>query len=131
MNRFTPRVFRITLALTSVGAVVLALIGKPFIEIVYSPEFASAYGPMLVLLPGVVLLGSGKILTNEIAGRGYPQYNSIASGVSLVLTIGLDLLLIPRLGVLGAAVASSVAYVVIFLLAIHFYRVVSRRTQHF
>ena len=130
MNRFTPRVFRITLALTAAGAVVLALIGKPFIELVYSPAFASAYGPMLVLLPGVVLLGSGKILTNEIAGRGYPQYNSIASGVSLVLTIGLDLLLIPRLGVLGAAVASTVAYVVIFMLAVHFYRAVSRQSSH-
>lgn len=127
MNRFTPRVFRITLALTAAGAVVLALLGRPFIEIVYSPAFISAYVPMLALLPGVVLLGGGKVLTNEIAGRGYPQYNSIASGASLVLTIGLDLLLIPSLGVLGAAIASSVAYVVIFILALVFYRSVVNR----
>jgi O-antigen/teichoic acid export membrane protein len=129
MNRFTPRVFRLTLALTAAGAVALAIIGKPFIEIVYSPAFASAYGPMLALLPGVVLLGGGKVLTNEIAGRGYPQYNSIASGVSLVLTIGLDLLLIPRLGVLGAAIASSFAYVAIFILALVFYRAVVNRQR--
>ncbi len=129
MNRFTPRVFRLTLALTAAGAVALAIIGKPFIEIVYSPAFASAYGPMLALLPGVVLLGGGKVLTNEIAGRGYPQYNSIASGASLVLTVGLDLWLIPRLGVLGAAVASSVAYVAIFILALVFYRSVVNRQR--
>lgn len=129
MNRFTPRVFRLTLALTAAGAVALAIIGKPFIEIVYSPAFASAYAPMLALLPGVVLLGGGKVLTNEIAGRGYPQYNSIASGVSLVLTVGLDLLLIPRLGVLGAAIASSIAYVAIFVLALVFYRTVAGRQQ--
>jgi O-antigen/teichoic acid export membrane protein len=129
MNRFTPRVFRLTLALTAAGAVALAIIGRPFIEIVYSPAFASAYGPMLALLPGVVLLGGGKVLTNEIAGRGYPQYNSIASGVSLVLTVGLDLLLIPRLGVLGAAIASSIAYVAIFILALVFYRSVVNRQR--
>lgn len=129
MNRFTPRVFRVTLGLTAAGAVVLALIGKPFIDIVYSPAFASAYMPMLALLPGVVLLGGGKVLTNEVAGRGYPQYNSVASGVSLVLTIGLDLLLIPRLGVLGAAVASSIAYTAIFGLALVFYRRVVHRTR--
>lgn len=129
MNRFTPRVFRLTLALTAAGAMALAIIGKPFIEIIYSPAFASAYGPMLALLPGVVLLGGGKVLTNEIAGRGYPQYNSIASGVSLVLTIGLDLLLIPRLGVLGAAIASSIAYIAIFILALVFYRKVINRQQ--
>ena len=129
MNRFTPRVFRLTMALTAAGAVAMAIFGKPFIDIVYSPAFASAYGPMLALLPGVVLLGGGKVLTNEIAGRGYPQYNSIASGVSLVLTIGLDLLLIPRLGVLGAAVASSVAYIAIFILALVFYRSVVNRQR--
>ncbi len=129
MNRFTPRVFRITLGLTAIGAVGLVLVGKPFINIVYSPAFASAYGPMLALLPGVVLLGGGKVLTNEIAGRGYPQYNSIASGASMVLTVGLDLLLIPRLGVLGASVASSIAYVAIFVLALVFYRSVVKRQQ--
>ncbi len=129
MNRFTPRVFRITLGLTAAGAVVLALIGKPFINIVYSPAFASAYLPMLALLPGVVLLGGGKVLTNEVAGRGYPQYNSIASGVSLLLTIGFDLLLIPRLGVLGASIASSIAYTAIFGLALVFYRRVVNRTR--
>ncbi len=129
MNRFTPRVFRLTLAVTAAGALALAIIGKPFIEIVYSPAFASAYGPMLALLPGVVLLGGGKVLTNEIAGRGFPQYNSIASGASLVLTVGLDLLLIPRLGVLGAAIASSIAYVAIFILALVFYRSVVNRQR--
>ena len=130
MNRFTPRVFRATLALTALGAVVLAIIGKPFITIVYSPTFASAYLPMLALLPGVVLLGGGKVLTNEVAGRGFPQYNSIASGVSLVLTVILDLLLIPRLGVLGASIASTISYTAIFFLALGFYRTVVRRARN-
>ena len=32
--------------------------------------------------PGVVLVGGSKVLTNEIAGRGYPEYNSLAAGLS-------------------------------------------------
>jgi len=127
MNAFTPRVFRITMAFTLVGAVGLALLGKPLIQLVYSSSFAGAYLPMLALLPGVVLLGGAKVLTNEIAGRGYPHYNSVTTGISLALTIVLDLLLIPRHGVLGASLASSVSYAVIFLMAIGFYLVVSRR----
>ncbi len=129
MNRFTPRIFRVTLALTAAGGVVLALVGKPLIEFIYSPAFASAFGPLLALLPGVVLLGAAKVLTNEIAGRGYPHYNSITAGVALVLTVTFDLLLIPRWGVLGAAIASSIAYSVIFFLSIGFYRAVSRRAE--
>lgn len=127
MNRFTPRVFGVTLAFTAVGGLGLAWVGRPFIRIVYSADFLPAYGPLLALLPGVILLGSAKVLTNEIAGRGYPHYNSINSGVALIVTIGLDLVLIPRYGVLGASIASSIAYTLIFLTSIGFYRLVSRR----
>jgi stage V sporulation protein B len=129
MNTFTPRVFRITLGLTALGAVGLAILGKPMITIVYSSAFLSAYIPMLALLPGVVLLGSAKVLTNEVAGRGYPHYNSINSGLSLIFTLLLDFTLIPRYGVLGASLASSAAYAVTFFTAIGFYVVASRATN--
>jgi O-antigen/teichoic acid export membrane protein len=127
MNIFTPRVFRITLGFTALGAVGLVLLGKPVISFIYSSTFLPAYVPMVALLPGVVLLGGAKVLTNEIAGRGYPHYNSINAGLALILTVILDLILIPRYGVLGAALASSISYAVIFFLAIGFYLAVSRR----
>jgi O-antigen/teichoic acid export membrane protein len=129
MNIFTPRVFRITLGLTALGALGLMFFGKPIISIIYSSTFFPAYAPMLALLPGVVLLGSAKVLTNEIAGRGYPYYNSINAGLALILTVALDLILIPRYGVLGAALASSISYAVIFFSSIGFYLAVSRRKE--
>jgi len=129
MNVFTPRVFLITLVLTALGALCLTLVGRPIIEFVFSSAFVDAYVPMLVLLPGVVLLGGAKVLTNEIAGRGYPHYNSVNSGVALVLTVVLDLVLIPRYGVRGAALASTLAYTAMFFAAIGFYLTVSRRAS--
>lgn len=128
MNRFTPRVFRLTLGLTAIGAAGLALIGQPLIVLVFSASFGAAYLPMLALLPGVVLLGSAKVLTNEIAGRGYPHYNSINSGLALILTVVFDVLLIPRYGILGAALASSIAYTLIFLVTLGVYPMVQRRS---
>jgi len=130
MNRFTPRVFGIILAVTSVGAVGLALFGKWAIRIIFSPAFADAYVPLLILLPGVVLLGVGKILTNDIAGRGYPHYNSIIAACALVITVTLDLALIPRMGIIGAAIASAVAYSLTFVLAVICYLIVSRRHEN-
>jgi len=127
MNRFTPRVFWIVLAISSMGAIVLALFGRLVIRIILSAAFLDAYVPLVALLPGVVLLGAGKVLTNDIAGRGYPHYNSIVAGVALVITVALDLLLIPRMGVVGAALASTAAYSLTFVLAVVFYLVVSRR----
>jgi O-antigen/teichoic acid export membrane protein len=129
MNKFTPRVFRITFALTTLGGLVLIFLGKPVIAFVYSSPFLPAYAPMVALLPGVVLLGGAKVLTNEIAGRGYPHYNSINSGLALVLTVVLDFILIPRYGVLGAALASSIAYAMIFCVAVGFYLAVSQKKE--
>jgi O-antigen/teichoic acid export membrane protein len=126
MNRFTPQVFWIILAITIVGAIGLALFGKLVIRIVFSSTFLDAYMPLIVLLPGVVLLGAGKVLANDIAGRGYPHYNSITSGLSLVITIILDLVLIPPMGVVGAALASTASYTLTFFLSAWFYLSVSR-----
>ncbi|MEZ4859685.1 MAG: flippase [Caldilineaceae bacterium] len=129
MNRFTPLVFRMTLALSAVAGVGIALVGRPLINLLYTNAFDGAYAPLVALLPGVVLLGSARVLTNDIAGRGYPQYNSINAALALVLTVIFDFLLIPRMGILGAGIASSIAYSITFLSALLFYQVVSRQSD--
>jgi O-antigen/teichoic acid export membrane protein len=129
MNVFTPRILRKTLLLTAFGALVLALAGETLILMIYSSPFLSAYTPMLILLPGVVFLGSAKVLTNDMAGRGYPHYNSLNAGLALVITVGLDIALIPRYGVPGAALASSIAYTAIFVAAVVCYIKVSRKKE--
>lgn len=126
MNRLTPRIFALTLGITCLGGGVMALLGRQLIQTIYSDLFLPAYLPLLALLPGVVLLGGGKVLTNEIAGRGFVHYNSVNAGLALVLTVIFDLLLIPRWGVLGASLASTIAYSAIFFTAVIFYRSVSR-----
>ncbi|MGC9023239.1 MAG: polysaccharide biosynthesis C-terminal domain-containing protein [Chloroflexia bacterium] len=124
---FTPRVLRATMVLTSIGALFFALLGRPLILWIYSPVFADAYMPLLLLLPGVVLLGGARVLTNAIAGRGQPHYNSLCFGIGFLLTVALDLLLIPRYGVSGASVASSLAYGAIFASSLFFYHRVSQQ----
>ena len=87
MNRLTPRIFALTLGITCLGGGVMALLGRQLIQTIYSDLFLPAYLPLLALLPGVVLLGGGKVLTNEIAGRGFVHYNSVNAGLALVLTV--------------------------------------------
>jgi O-antigen/teichoic acid export membrane protein len=60
MNRFTPRVFRVTLGLTALGGLGLALVGRWLIRLIYTSTFDPAYVPLLALLPGVILLGGAK-----------------------------------------------------------------------
>jgi Na+-driven multidrug efflux pump len=47
---------------------------------------------------------------DALSGRGRPGLSSLLACGEVVITIGLDLLLIPRYGAIGAAVASVCAY---------------------
>jgi Na+-driven multidrug efflux pump len=51
-----------------------------------------------------------ELLTNALTAQRKPILGSAAIGVAFVLTAALDLLLIPRYGGLGAAIATTVAY---------------------
>ncbi len=120
-NSLTVQILILSVILTSIGALILALIGQFLISFLYGNAFQEAYYPLLALLPGVILLGAAKVLTAEILGRGYPQYNSLISGLGLAVTIAGDLIMIPRFGVMGAAVSSSLSYTVILIMSVGFY----------
>ena len=47
---------------------------------------------LLWLLPGIVLFSIANVLAAYIAGIGKPRLNLLVSGVSLIVTITLDLL---------------------------------------
>lgn len=128
-GRALRRVLWLTTAVTVAGALALALFGRLAIRIVFGPRFDGAFVPLLLLLPGVVLLGTGKVLSNDIAGRGHPELNSINSGLALVLTLAGNLLLVPRFGIAGAALASTLAYGANFLLAVVFHARVRRHPR--
>ena len=60
-----------------------------------------------------------KLIAADLSGRGKPQYSMYISIFTVVLTILLDLLLIPKANIQGAAVASSIAYLASAILYIN------------
>jgi O-antigen/teichoic acid export membrane protein len=116
-----------TTGVTAAGAAVLAVSAPVVIRGVFSPTFIGAYPALLWLLPGAVLLSGAKVLANEIVGRGYPQYNAITAAIALGVTIVLDLLLIPRLGIAGAAMATSLSYATVLAAVVYFSVMLGRR----
>lgn len=102
---------RFSLASTLVLGMLLAVIADPFLRIVYGAEYVPAAVPIWLLLPGIVAFAPVNVLAAHLAGAGRPEVNLAVSGASLVVTVALDLLLIPPFGMAGAAVASSIAYV--------------------
>ncbi len=104
------QIFRITWVLVVLGSVVLAIIGKQLISWMFGPAFAVSYTAMLWLLPGVITLSMSKVMTGYFSGKGEPQFGSISSAGAFLVTIVGNFLLIPRLGIDGAAITSSISY---------------------
>jgi len=118
---FTPKVCRNTFLITLIAALGLSIVSKPLILFIYGEAFAPSVIPLWLLMPGVVALSISKILTSDLAGRGLLQYGAYSSAISLVATVICDLVLIPRWGIAGAAVASSISYCIATLVVLFFY----------
>jgi O-antigen/teichoic acid export membrane protein len=93
-----------------VSIALLALAAGTVITAVYGAAFASAVTPARIILAGLALEGVAAVITAYLYGAGRPGLNSCAMAAGLVVTVALDLLLIPRHGAVGAAIASAAAY---------------------
>jgi O-antigen/teichoic acid export membrane protein len=100
-----PRAF----VLTVLAAIPLAA-AVPLLPLVYGPGFSGAMLPAYILLFGLIGEGVAGLVSAYLYGVGRPGANSIALGVAVVVTVGLDLALIPHYHAVGAAIASAAAY---------------------
>jgi len=88
---------------------------------VYGAAFSDATVLLLILLPGVYLIGLESVLVQHFNALGLPPAIPIYWLITLVLNLVLVFALVPRFGAYGAAIASTVSYALIFLLvAFHF-----------
>lgn len=97
----------------AVETAVLAALAVPayiaLVETVLS-RYDDSLDLFLVLLPGAAALSTGRVIAAYVAGRGRVWATSRIALAAAVLTLVLDLALIPTVGVSGAAIASSLAY---------------------
>ena len=105
------------------AAVPMAVLAPFVLPLVYGSQFRASSGPALILLIGLTGVMVNGIVAAYLAGVGRPGLTSVAMGAGLVVTVALDLLLIPHLGVTGAATASAFAYLTTTaVLAVVFHR---------
>jgi len=107
---FSAATCRRTLVITLFAMGGLFIVAQPGIPIVYGADFGPAVPVFLILLPSGLFYTVHKVLGSSLSANGMPQATLISGLCSVPATIALDLLLIPSMGIKGAAVASDVAY---------------------
>ncbi|MFN2114698.1 MAG: flippase [Anaerolineae bacterium] len=109
-RRLTPVVARHMLWGNLVMAAGAALAAGWLVSVLYSAEFDDSAVALRLLLPGIALLGTARVLYSDLAGRGRPGINSVIASLALLVNIGLNLVLIPRNAIVGVSVATTVSY---------------------
>ena len=105
-----------------------AAAGSFVLPLVYGARFADATIQLLILLPGVCLIGIESVLVQHFTGTGLPAAVTVFWLITLVVGVGLNLALVPVYGARGAAVTSTISYALIFVLvAVYFCLKTGRR----
>ncbi len=84
------------------------------LPLIYGPEFTAASRLLLILLPGVYLVGLESVLVQHFSALGLPRIIPFYWIVTLIINVVLVFLWVPRMGAQGAAVASTLSYALIF-----------------
>ena len=105
----TLRVFRAVTLLTIVAMGTAAVLGPVLVPLVFGAAYAGSVGPFLWLLPGAMGFVASAVFSSALLASGAPGLSSLGPVISLAVGISLDLVLIPKLGATGAAVAASAA----------------------
>jgi O-antigen/teichoic acid export membrane protein len=109
-NRFTPVISRNVLLITVAGAFAIFLLSKWLILLLFSEEYLPSIRPLQVLLIGVIALSVTRLLSSDIDARGKPIINTYIGFIVVITNMILNILLIPKFGIMGAAWATSISY---------------------
>jgi len=105
------------------AAATILSIGLPLLSL-YGPEFASGYPVMIILAAGLLVRASFGPLEFVLNVLGQQKTSALVLFSAVAINIGLNFLLIPRFGLEGAAVATTltVSYVSCLLFAVAKFR---------
>jgi O-antigen/teichoic acid export membrane protein len=107
----TVRAFRVTLLLLGAIGVVAAVLIRPAVHLLYGAAFIPTVVPFLIMLPGLVISSATTVFSQYFQGTARPLAMAQVGGVAVVAQLAGALLLLPRLGVTGAALAFLVGLV--------------------
>ncbi|SEH13407.1 Membrane protein involved in the export of O-antigen and teichoic acid [Natronorubrum sediminis] len=115
INTIAARVTRYTLLFTLLLGIGLAALAPVALPIIYPDDYIASYVPILLLLPGCVGFALARPILAIGQGKGDLRVLIVSTGAAALANVVLNAALIPRYGMHGAAVATSISYGLMFV----------------
>ncbi|MCL6516725.1 polysaccharide biosynthesis C-terminal domain-containing protein [Alicyclobacillus sp.] len=116
--------------LLSSALVALAMcVTFPWLILFAYPGYGAAIVPFFILLPGLVVKAASNIVIQYATNAlGQPRTSIWMNGVSALVNAAACVMFLPTLGMVGGAIASTLSYVVSFIIYIVWFSRVSGRS---
>jgi len=112
------RTLRLTIYANVILLVPLWLIAPWILRTLFGESFVPAAGAFRWLLVAAVVWSAGTIVIRGLQGFGHPGLTTIARALSAIVTAAALLVLLPRMGITGAAISSLIGYGVLLVVAL-------------
>ena len=115
---------------TAFVMLIICLVSAPvsfILPLLYGAAFADVTVQLLILLPGVYLIGLESVMVQYFNAMGLPAAIPLFWLMTLMVNVALVFALVPFFGARGAALASTISYVLIFALVALYFRARTRR----
>ena len=113
-NLLFSRFSRIQFTLLSIACLISSLVLPVIIPLAYGQEFATDFWVIFILLIGVLVGCQSNLLSSYFISINQLPVNVRSTYISVGSVILFGFILIPKMGIMGAAIAQSLAYVVQF-----------------
>lgn len=119
--KITKAVFQTQLKISLFSGLVLAIIAHPLILYLYGVPYKESIWPLIILIPGIIAWSTSKVVSNMLTyNLGRASFLTWVSIVGLIMNIVLNYIFIKMAGqgILGAALASTISYLLAALIII-------------
>lgn len=118
MEDIIVKVSRHAFYITLIAGIILAILSKYAVMLYGGSSYLPGLSSLLILLPGVILQSITVVLSVLWVRKGLFSLLSVVAILNACLNVVLNLILIPKMGINGAAIATTITYS--FNLIMHF-----------
>jgi O-antigen/teichoic acid export membrane protein len=125
-----PAVFRVSLSATILAGLLLSVFASPLLRLLFGPAYAAGAVAVPLLAVAAVAGGAWKMLAADLSARHSTHDRLVSAVVGTVVMVAADLVLIPALGIRGAAAGAAVGYVAAAVVVLRAWCTVTGRSPH-
>ena len=114
-EEISSKVIRIFIFIMAIICCVIGLFSQQFIVFIYGPTFIDSSMLLLVLLPGIFFLSIQQIGCYYLIAMKDFRFIPLYWLMALLINVGINIILLPSIGIIGASISSSLAYGIMLL----------------